>query len=94
MRENRATEQDSQKQFLTGFGKFVEERLNKNKELLVGIDVKGDNNEGSNIKMVFEKHDLINAHKYLHGDSISPKTNRSRSHQTDYIMITSGLLTA
>eukprot|EP00957_Ditylum_brightwellii_P135276 10314866-Ditylum_brightwellii.AAC.1 len=74
------------------FEVFLEEHLNKNKELILGIDVNEEDSPDVEIQQLACQLDLIDAHQHLRGTERAPATYKRGHHQLDFLFITPGIL--
>eukprot|EP00957_Ditylum_brightwellii_P010136 765597-Ditylum_brightwellii.AAC.1 len=63
------TTPDHCQQFMKDFVYFLEEQLNKNEEIILGIDINEANLPATEIQQLACQLDLINVHHHLHGDT-------------------------
>eukprot|EP00957_Ditylum_brightwellii_P172934 13166008-Ditylum_brightwellii.AAC.1 len=63
---------------------FLENRLNKGEELIVGIDINKENAEGADIRRLCTSLDLVDVHHHLHGETEVPTTYQRGKHQLDF----------
>eukprot|EP00957_Ditylum_brightwellii_P173743 13228114-Ditylum_brightwellii.AAC.1 len=76
------------------FESFLEDRLNKGAELIVGIDINEENAEGADIRHLCTNLDLVDVHHHLHGEIDAPSTYQRGKNQLDFLFISSGILPA
>eukprot|EP00957_Ditylum_brightwellii_P130735 9974329-Ditylum_brightwellii.AAC.1 len=58
---------DPRHQFMKDFESFLEERFNKNEEIILGIDVNKATLPAAEIHQLAHQLDLIDAHHHMHG---------------------------
>eukprot|EP00957_Ditylum_brightwellii_P211251 15365952-Ditylum_brightwellii.AAC.2 len=61
-------------QFMKDFESFLEERLNKNEEIILGIDVNKATSPGAEIHQLACQLDLIDVHHHMHVTTLAPPT--------------------
>eukprot|EP00957_Ditylum_brightwellii_P111324 8490138-Ditylum_brightwellii.AAC.1 len=61
-------------QFIKDFEYFLEERLNKNEEIIIGIDVNEATLPAAEIYQLAHQLDLIDMHHHMHGVTLAPPT--------------------
>eukprot|EP00957_Ditylum_brightwellii_P160423 12213013-Ditylum_brightwellii.AAC.1 len=59
LRKKGVKEPDPPLQFMEDFESFLENRLNKGEELIVGIDINKENAEGADIRRLCSSLDLV-----------------------------------
>eukprot|EP00957_Ditylum_brightwellii_P116398 8878708-Ditylum_brightwellii.AAC.1 len=58
LKKKGVAEPDPRTQFMEDFGSFLENRLNRGEELIVGIDINEENAEGADIRRLCTSLDL------------------------------------
>eukprot|EP00957_Ditylum_brightwellii_P084223 6404187-Ditylum_brightwellii.AAC.1 len=74
---------------MTDFESFLEDHLNKNEEIIVGIDINKDDSPKAEIKQLMQHLDMIDVHSHLPGEAKAPSTYQRGKNQLDFIFITS-----
>eukprot|EP00957_Ditylum_brightwellii_P114444 8725349-Ditylum_brightwellii.AAC.1 len=92
LRKQGVEELDPRSQFMTDFEAFLEDHLNKNKEIIVGMDVNEEDSPKAEIKQLMQCLDMINVHNHLHIEAKAPSMYQQGKNQPDFIFITSGTL--
>eukprot|EP00957_Ditylum_brightwellii_P112071 8545680-Ditylum_brightwellii.AAC.2 len=78
---------DHHKQFVKDFEVFLEEHLNKNEELILGIYVNEEDSPDAEIQQLACQLDVIDAHQHLHGTKRAPAKYKQGHHQLDFLFI-------
>eukprot|EP00957_Ditylum_brightwellii_P051301 3889433-Ditylum_brightwellii.AAC.1 len=76
------------------FESFLEERLNKNEEISLGIDINEATLLAAEIHQLASQLDLIDVHHHMHGATPAPPTYKQGKQQLDFTFITPGILAA
>eukprot|EP00957_Ditylum_brightwellii_P144812 11029962-Ditylum_brightwellii.AAC.1 len=74
------------------FEYFLEERLNKNEEIILGIYVNEATSLAAEIQQLACQLDLIDVHHHMHGATPAPPTYKRGKHQLDFTFIMPGIL--
>eukprot|EP00957_Ditylum_brightwellii_P147057 11197073-Ditylum_brightwellii.AAC.1 len=85
-------EPDPHYQFMTDFESFLEDHLNNNEEIIVGMNVNEEDSPKAEIKQLMRRLDMIDVHCHLHSEAKAPSTYQRGKNQLDFILITSGIL--
>eukprot|EP00957_Ditylum_brightwellii_P147201 11208586-Ditylum_brightwellii.AAC.1 len=65
---------DQRHQFMKDFEYFLEERLNKNEEIVLRIDVNEATSLAAEVHQLAHQLDLIGVHHHMHGATLEPLT--------------------
>eukprot|EP00957_Ditylum_brightwellii_P086282 6565998-Ditylum_brightwellii.AAC.1 len=83
---------DSRKKFLTNFEDFLDLRLEKGEEIIIGMDTNEPYGKNSNITALCTKLNLAYANHHLHGKDNTLTTYQRGHQQIDFVFATPGLL--
>eukprot|EP00957_Ditylum_brightwellii_P020105 1516739-Ditylum_brightwellii.AAC.1 len=72
LRKQEVEEPDPRSQFMTDFKAFLEDHLNKNEEIIVGMDVNEEDSPKAEIKQLMRRLDMIDVHNHLRGEAKAP----------------------
>ena len=67
---------DPSRQFYTDLNKFIDNQLEKNKELIITMDTNDKKGGDTNLQKFLNKHDLMDAHEQLHHHCTPPNTHQ------------------
>eukprot|EP00957_Ditylum_brightwellii_P159408 12134495-Ditylum_brightwellii.AAC.1 len=65
-------EPDLRSQFMIDLEAFLENHLNKNEEIIVGMGVNEEDSPEAEIKHLMQRLDMIDVHNHLHGETRAP----------------------
>eukprot|EP00957_Ditylum_brightwellii_P036228 2744337-Ditylum_brightwellii.AAC.1 len=83
---------EPRKIFLQDFSKFVESRIAKDEELMIGIDANNNDQDTSDFRKCYTKNDLVDVFKRLQPGITPPNTYQQGKKWLDYIFITPALI--
>eukprot|EP00957_Ditylum_brightwellii_P050669 3841672-Ditylum_brightwellii.AAC.1 len=70
---------------MTDFKAFLEDHLNKNEEITVGMDVNEEDSPEVEIKQLMRCLNMIDVHNYLHGEAKAPSTYQRGKNQLKFL---------
>eukprot|EP00957_Ditylum_brightwellii_P066715 5062549-Ditylum_brightwellii.AAC.1 len=91
-RKQGVVEPDPRNQFMTDFESFLKDHLNKNEEIIVGMDVNKEDLPEAEIEQLMQRLDMIDVHSHLHSKAKAPSTYQQGKIQLNFFFITSGIL--
>eukprot|EP00957_Ditylum_brightwellii_P139610 10640863-Ditylum_brightwellii.AAC.1 len=85
---------DPRKLFFCDFTRFINSRLEKDEELIIGINANETDEVTSNIHKFLTDTDLVNAFRHAHPNVTPPNTFQRSDNCLDYIFITPAIIPA